>query len=66
MATSMNMAVFWDDAPRSLVDIDRRFRGAVKLIALMMEAAKSYETSLDIHQTTRCNIPEGSHILLLW
>jgi hypothetical protein len=24
----MKMAVFWDVAPRSLVDIDRRFRGA--------------------------------------
>jgi hypothetical protein len=28
MATSMNMAVFWDVAPCGLVDIDRRLRGA--------------------------------------
>jgi hypothetical protein len=26
-ATGMNMAVFWDVAPCSLVDIDQRFRG---------------------------------------
>jgi hypothetical protein len=27
MATSMEMAVFWDVAPFSLLDPDRRFRG---------------------------------------
>jgi hypothetical protein len=30
-ATSMNMAVFWDVVPSSLVDIDRCFRGAYLL-----------------------------------
>jgi hypothetical protein len=28
MATSLMMVVVWDDASYSLVDIDRRFRGA--------------------------------------
>jgi hypothetical protein len=39
-AASMNMTVFWDVVPCSLVEIDRRFRGAYCiqiLIALMME-----------------------------
>jgi hypothetical protein len=32
------------------------------IIALMMEAISSSETLVNIHQTTRCNIPENSHI----
>jgi hypothetical protein len=32
------------------------------LIALMMEAVNSSETSFNIYQTTRCNIPEDSHL----
>jgi hypothetical protein len=32
------------------------------LIALMMEAASTYETSLNFYQTTRHNNPEGSHL----
>jgi hypothetical protein len=41
-AASMKMIVFWVVAPCSLVEIDRRFRGAVVIIrtimTLMMEA----------------------------
>jgi hypothetical protein len=34
-AASMKMTVFWDVAPCNLVEVDRRFRGA--MIALMIE-----------------------------
>jgi hypothetical protein len=55
------MTVFWD-VPCSLVDIDRRFRGAYSLIALMTEAASSSETLVDIYQTKRRNNPEDSYL----
>jgi hypothetical protein len=43
------MAVFWDVAPRILVDIDRSFREAVFLIREMMMKALSFsETSINI------------------
>jgi hypothetical protein len=32
------------------------------LIALMMETISTSETSVNIYQTTRCNIPEYSHL----
>jgi hypothetical protein len=31
-------------------------------IALMMEAASTFETSVNSYQTTRCNNPEDSHL----
>jgi hypothetical protein len=46
----MKMAVCWDIAPCSVVDIDRRFKRA------------SSATSVNICQTTQCNIPEDSHL----
>jgi hypothetical protein len=49
----MKMAVFWDVAPCSLVDTDRRF-------ALMMEAVSISETSFTFYETTRCNVPQDS------
>jgi hypothetical protein len=33
-------------------------------ITLMMEAVSSSESSVNIYQTTRCNIPEDSHFIL--
>jgi hypothetical protein len=47
------MAVFWVVAPCSLV------------IALMTEAARTSETSVNFYQTTRRNNPEDSHHLCL-
>jgi hypothetical protein len=41
----------WDVAPCSLV-----------IAALMMEAVSTSETSVNIYQTTRCNIQEDSHL----
>jgi hypothetical protein len=31
-------------------------------IALMMEAVKTFETSVNVYQTTRCYNPEDSHL----
>jgi hypothetical protein len=66
-ATRMKMTVFWDVAQCSLIDIDRRFRGAYCLThgalnTLLMEAVSFSETSVSIHQTIRCNIPDDSHL----
>jgi hypothetical protein len=59
----MKMAVFWDVALCSLVEVYRCFRDACcRAIALMMEAAITSETSVNFHQTTRCNNPEDSHL----
>jgi hypothetical protein len=45
MVTRMKMAALWDNALCSVVEVDRRFRGTYWLIALMMEAVHSSETS---------------------
>jgi hypothetical protein len=63
MVTSMKMAVFWDAAPHSLVDTDRRFRGAVSIIRMFTLTMCSSETSVNIYKTTRCYMPEDSHLL---
>jgi hypothetical protein len=52
----MKMAVFWVDAPCSLVG----------LIALMMEAARTSETSANFYQTTLRNNSENSHLHLVF
>jgi hypothetical protein len=50
---------FWDVALCSLVKIDRRFTAASGLlVALMMEAVSTSETSDNFYETTQCNIPE--------
>jgi hypothetical protein len=56
----MKMAVFCDVAPCCLVEFYQRFRGAASglLIALIMEAANSSETSVNFYQTTRRNTTE--------
>jgi hypothetical protein len=65
------MAVFWDVAPCSPVEVYRRFRGGCCLhhqdddggvIDLMMEAASISETSVNFYETTRRNTPEDSHL----
>jgi hypothetical protein len=57
---TLKMAVFWDVAPCSVVEIDRRFRRG--LIALMMKAVSTSETSVNFYQRIRHNIPEESHL----
>jgi hypothetical protein len=64
----LKFRVFWDVAPCIQIDVDRRFRGAYCLhdkgdeIALMMEAVRTSETSVNINLTTRRYIPEESKL----
>jgi hypothetical protein len=57
-AVSTKMAVFWVVAPCSLVEVYKCFR----VIALMMEAARTSEKLVNIYQTIRCYNPEDSHL----
>jgi hypothetical protein len=50
------MTAFWDIAPRSLVDVDRRFRG------LVLETVRSSETSVYFNETTLSCMPEDCHL----
>jgi nucleoside diphosphate kinase len=46
-----------------VVEVYRRFRySCCSLIALMMEAVRTSETSVNFYQTTRCNNAEDSHL----
>jgi hypothetical protein len=56
----MKMAVFWIVAPCSLVEVYRRFGGG--LIALTIEAEKSFETLINFCQTMQTYNPEDSHL----
>jgi hypothetical protein len=58
------MAVFYVVAPRSLIGGYQRFRvrAASILIALIMEAESTSETSINFYQNTRRNNPEDSHL----
>jgi hypothetical protein len=38
---------------------------AASIIRAMMEATSNSETSVNFYQTTRCNIPEESHLTVL-
>jgi hypothetical protein len=63
----MMMTVFWVVEPCSLVEAYRRFSIACSfhhqgIISLMMDAASTSETSVNIYQTTRRNNPEDSHL----
>jgi hypothetical protein len=64
----MKIRVLCDIAPCSLVGVDRCFTGAYCLhhqglyITLMMEAVRTYETSVYSNDTTLRYIPEDSHL----
>jgi hypothetical protein len=71
-AVSTKMAVFWVVAPCGLVEVYQRFRGPCclyhqgkALIALMMEAARTCETLVNIYQTTYHFNPENSHLRMI-
>jgi hypothetical protein len=56
------MTVYCDVAPCSLVGVYRYFRGPYCLHHQgSMEAASTSETSVNLQQTTRRNIPEDNH-----
>jgi hypothetical protein len=58
---TLKFRVFWDVAPCSHVEADRRFRGAycvLRLAALLMEAVCTSETSVSFNVTIRHQIPE--------
>jgi hypothetical protein len=62
------MAVFYVVAPCSLVEVyvsDVLAAAIIRAIALMMAAANTSETSVNLYQTTRRNNTEVSH-LFLW
>jgi hypothetical protein len=61
-SASLKMTVFWDVVPRSLVKIDRHFKGAKVLTASIMRAISTSEMSVNFYQTARRNIPEDSHL----
>jgi hypothetical protein len=56
MAASMKFRVLWDVLLCSQVDVDR-------LIALMMQAVRTSETSVNINLTTGQYIPEDNSYL---
>jgi hypothetical protein len=64
-AASMKLKIFWDVLPCSSLNFDRRFRGTccIHHQALMMEAARTSETSVEIQLRTRQYIPEDSELI---
>jgi hypothetical protein len=57
-----------DAAPRNLVDIDRRFRGAYCVHQLPDNGGSETalkQTSVNIHQTTPCNIQQTVSSILV-
>jgi hypothetical protein len=61
----MKMVIFWVVAPCSLEEVYRHFRGAcchMRLLARIMEAVSTSETSVNFYQTIRRNNPEDSHL----
>jgi hypothetical protein len=62
-ATSLpKIALFWEVAPCTLVQADYCLLPPIIKIALMMEAVSTSETSVNIYQTARRNIPEETRL----
>jgi hypothetical protein len=63
-AVSTKMAVFWVVAPCSLVEVYQpsEVLAAFMIRALMMEAARTSETFVNLYETTRCYNPEDIHL----
>jgi hypothetical protein len=58
--TESTITASWDVAPHNLV-VYRRF-GDGLLHPLIMEAASTPETSINFHQSSRCNTSEDSYV----
>jgi hypothetical protein len=64
------MAAFWVVVPCSLIEVYHVsevfaasiIRAMLIMIALMVEAASTSETSANLYQTARCNNPGDSHL----
>jgi hypothetical protein len=54
----MKFRLFWDVVPYSKVGVNRRFR----LIAPMMEAVRTSETSVNTNLSTRCYILKDAEL----
>jgi hypothetical protein len=60
------MTAFWDIAPYSLDEVDRRFRGAYRLHQGDVDGVvRSSETSVYFNETTRRYIPEGCNVIFI-
>jgi hypothetical protein len=57
----MKMAVFWVVALCRLVRVCQRFRGPYS-IAMMLEAVRASETSVNLYKSIRRYNPEDSHL----
>jgi hypothetical protein len=57
----MKIAVFWDVAPCSLVEVLEVLAASI-IRAMMMEAARISETFVNSNQTIRRSIPEHSDL----
>jgi hypothetical protein len=66
-AASVNMTVFWDVAPYSLIEMADDSEVLTASIiratsALIMKVISTSETSISFYHTTRLNIPEDNHL----
>jgi hypothetical protein len=61
-AACMKMTVFWNIAPYSLVEVDRRFRGCCLNDQLTVEAVHISKTSVYFNETTKSCISESCHL----
>jgi hypothetical protein len=60
-AAGVTITVFWDVAPYSLVEVQRRFRGAFSLPQLHdVEPVSASETSVGLYETTQYSILEDN------
>jgi hypothetical protein len=64
VAKNTKIAVFWVVPSCSLVEVYQRFRGPCCLYhhRLVMEAARTSETVINLHQTTRRYNPEDGRL----
>jgi hypothetical protein len=58
----MKMTVSCREVSQKLTDVSEVFTAYYIIIALMMEAVSTSETSVNFYETSRRNIPEDSHI----
>jgi hypothetical protein len=59
MSSGMLRSVVW----QKFIDVSEVLAASIiRAKTLMMETARTSETSVNVYQTTRCNIPEDSHL----